>query len=71
MGEWRCGDCHRTYPKTVRYCTRPFDDRLAVTGGSIENAIHRAVDRRIAPLLARAEKRLYWIGYPSWLAIAG
>lgn len=55
---WRCGDCGTTYPKTVAYCTRPFDDYLSLRGGSVESAISRAVDAAIAPLVKQALRRL-------------
>lgn len=55
---WRCRDCGAEYPMTVPRCSRPFDDYLALRGGSVESAIHRAVELGIAPLVARAEARL-------------
>ena len=58
MKTWQCGDCGTVYPKTVHHCQRPFDDYLALRGGSIESAITRAVERRIAPLVYRANARL-------------
>lgn len=70
MGTWRCGDCGRTYPKSVWNCRRPFDDYLALRGGSISSAINRAVERAIAPHVATAERRLRtqkpaeWRGFP-------
>lgn len=55
---WQCGDCGARYPKTVHYCTRPFDDYLSLRGGSVESAIHGAVEKAIAPLVADALRRL-------------
>jgi hypothetical protein len=67
---WRCGDCGTEYPKSVHYCTRYFDDYLSLRGGSIESAIHRAVNKAIAPLVREAENRLlpppkYWRFTPA------
>lgn len=55
---WTCGDCHTRYPMSVHRCTRPFDDYLALRGGSIESAISQAVARAIAPLVRDAHDRL-------------
>ena len=58
MRTWTCGDCRTTYPINVHRCQRPFDDYLALRGGSIESAIAQAVGRAIAPTVRRAERRL-------------
>lgn len=59
MGKrWTCGDCDTEYPKTVHHCTRYFDDYLSLRGGSVESAIHGAVEEAIAPLMSEALKRL-------------
>jgi hypothetical protein len=55
---WRCGDCGARYPKNVTRCTRPFDDYLALRGGTIESAIARAVEQAIAPLVREAERKI-------------
>jgi hypothetical protein len=46
-------------------CTRPFDDYLALRGGSVESAIRGAVEKAIAPLVKASLERLrprivYW-----------
>ena len=66
MKSWTCGDCKAMYPMSVYSCTRPFDDYLALHGGSIDSAISRAVDRAIAPLLEQALNRL---NPPRWRVI--
>lgn len=55
---WTCGDCHTAYPMSVHYCTRYLDDYLALRGGSVESAIHGAVERAVEPLVAAALLRL-------------
>jgi hypothetical protein len=67
---WTCGDCRTAYPKSVLYCTRPFDDYLALRGGSIESAITRAVEKAIAPIVQKAERRLSRNREPAHFAIA-
>ncbi|WP_405375949.1 MULTISPECIES: hypothetical protein [unclassified Microbacterium] len=59
MKTWQCGDCSARYPTTVDYCQRPFDDYLALHGGSMDAAVQRAVAKAIAPLVRSAERRLY------------
>lgn len=66
MKTWQCGDCHRVYPKSRLFCNHPFDDYLALRGGSIESAISQAVDRAIAPLVEQALARTR--GYKTWTA---
>ena len=55
---WRCGDCHAEWPTSVTRCRRPFDDYLAVNGGSVDVAIMRTALRAIQPLVQQAERRL-------------
>lgn len=56
MTTWTCGDCGAAYPLSVSYCTRPFDDYLALRGGSIESAMERAL-RPYILRLKQIEKR--------------
>lgn len=62
---WPCGDCGAVYPKTVHHCTRYLDDYLSLRGGSVESAIHRAVNRTIEPLVTRALFKLCTSGGSS------
>lgn len=55
--DWVCGDCGTNYPYTVETCPKPFDDYLAPFGGSIDNAITRAVERAIQPLVDKWRRR--------------
>lgn len=61
---WTCGDCGASYPTSTWACTRPFDDYLALRGGSIESAITRAVEKAIAPIVQSAENRMS--PHPTW-----
>ncbi|GAA5198696.1 hypothetical protein [Microbacterium jejuense] len=70
MKTWTYGDCGTRYPKTVHHCTRYFDDYLALHGGSVENAIHRAVAKAIDPLVRRAETRIEIHHLEWWQVIA-
>ena len=55
---WRCGDCGSVWPMSVKYCRRPFDDYLSLRGGSIESAMELAIEKAVAPLVAKAERNL-------------
>lgn len=70
MSHWYCGDCGRGYPMSRDFCNHPFDDYLALRGGSIESAITRAVEKAITPLVRNAERRVTSALVPAHFAIA-
>lgn len=63
---WRCGDCGALWSMDVKFCRRPFDDYLALRGGTVEAAISRAIERELAPLITRLERK--WNPRPKIIA---
>lgn len=55
---WTCGDCGRDVPKSEDYCGRQLDDYLSLRGGSIEEAIKRAVDKNMQPVLDKYKPKV-------------
>lgn len=63
MKTWKCGDCGTEWPKSQKFCTESLDDYLSLRGGSIEAAIHRAVQPEIDRVAKKWERRPHIIGF--------